>query len=288
MSDIDAGVESPDVESEARGMGWVPQEEFQGDKSRWISAEDFVERGKNILPIVQANSKRYKEALDKSQKEVESLKKSLDATNKAVTALKKVYDEQTESKVKDAVQQLRREIKAARDQGDVDTEIALEDKLTDLQQQAKESKAAAPEKDLPDPDAGFDPEFIRWRDAEENSWFKNPQTEEDQDRIDELLAIGNKLRRRGDTSPAKEFMAKCMKLLEEKEGGKATPTKTTSKVEGGNTGGRANSNSRPFDRLSAEAKKICNNQSDDFVGPGKKFKTKADWQDYYAELVGEE
>ena len=288
MSEIDAGVESPEVETEARATGWVPQEEFQGDKSRWISAEDFVERGKHILPIVQANSKRYKEQLDKSQKEVESLKKSLDATNKAVTALKKVYDEQTESKVKDAVQQLRREIKAARDQGDVETEIALEDKLDGLQKQARDSKAAAPEEDAPDPDKGYDPEFVAWRDEPEQAWFKNPKTEDDQDRIDDLLAIANKLRRRGDTTSGRAFMDKCLKELEAREGGKATPTKTTSKVEGGNTGGRANSNSRPFDRLSAEAKKICNNQSDDFVGPGKKFKTKADWQDYYAELVGEE
>lgn len=288
MSDIDAGVDSPEVETEARGMGWVPQDEFQGDKTRWISAEDFVERGKNILPIVQANSKRYKEALDRSQKEVESLKKSLDATNKAVTALKKVYDEQTESKVKDAVQQLRREIKAARDQGDVDTEIALEDKLDGLQKQAQESKAAATEEDTPDPDKGFDPEFVSWRDEPEQSWFKNPKTEEDQDRIDDLLAIANKLRRRGDATSGRAFMDKCMKELEAREGGKSTPAKTTSKVEGGNTGGRSGSNARPFDRMSAEAKKICNNQADDFVGPGKKFKTKADWQDYYAELVGEE
>lgn len=281
-------IETPDVETEARGMGWVPAEEFQGDKTKWINAEDFVERGKHILPIVQANYKRTKDELDKSRKEVDSLRQSLDATNKAVTALKKVYDEQTESKVKDAVQQLRREIKAARDQGDVDTEIALEDKLDSLQQQAKESKAAAQEEPVAKADEGFDPEFVAWRDEPEQAWFKNPQSEDDQDRIDDLLAIASKLRRRGDTTTGRAFMDKCLKALEATEGGKSLPAKQTSKVEGGNTGGRASNNSRPFDRLSAEAKKICNAEADNFVGPGKKYKTRAEYQDYFAEMVGEE
>jgi hypothetical protein len=39
-------------------MGWVPEDEFKGDKSRWIEAEKFLERGRNELPILRERLKK--------------------------------------------------------------------------------------------------------------------------------------------------------------------------------------------------------------------------------------
>ena len=55
------------VETEARSMGWVPLEEFRGPKDQWRDASEFVERGKNVLPIV--NSLLKKERAKTSQLE---------------------------------------------------------------------------------------------------------------------------------------------------------------------------------------------------------------------------
>jgi hypothetical protein len=44
----------PAVEKEARALGWVPEGEWKGDppRSGFKSAEEFVQRGKEVLPIV--------------------------------------------------------------------------------------------------------------------------------------------------------------------------------------------------------------------------------------------
>ena len=34
-----------DWEADARAMGWSPKAEFKGDKTHWIDAKSFVERG---------------------------------------------------------------------------------------------------------------------------------------------------------------------------------------------------------------------------------------------------
>src|SRR3990167_11082395 len=53
------------VETEARSMGWVPKEEFRGPESQWRDAEEFVERGHNVLPIVNSLLKKEREKTSK-------------------------------------------------------------------------------------------------------------------------------------------------------------------------------------------------------------------------------
>lgn len=62
------------IVEKAKGMGWVPKEEFRGDPERWTEADKFVERGENILPIV-------KERLDHVIKENQELKASFKEFN---------------------------------------------------------------------------------------------------------------------------------------------------------------------------------------------------------------
>jgi hypothetical protein len=54
-----------DYDAEAKDMGWVPENEFRGPKERWKPAQQFVEDGENILPIVRAENKRLKAEIDK-------------------------------------------------------------------------------------------------------------------------------------------------------------------------------------------------------------------------------
>ena len=52
-----------EIEEEARKLGWVKQEEWKGDPDKWRPAEEFVERGRNIVPIMR-------ERLEKLEKEL--------------------------------------------------------------------------------------------------------------------------------------------------------------------------------------------------------------------------
>lgn len=76
----DAGDNSA-VETEAREMGWRPKEEFKGDPEKWRPADEFVQRGKEILPIVRSQ-------LEKERKERADDRKAFD---KRVARLEKTH-----------------------------------------------------------------------------------------------------------------------------------------------------------------------------------------------------
>lgn len=61
---------SPETESRARQMGWVPKEEFRGPPDLWRDADEFVRRGEEVLPIVRAN-------LSKAERKVAELESKL-------------------------------------------------------------------------------------------------------------------------------------------------------------------------------------------------------------------
>jgi len=60
-----------EVEAEAREMGWVPQDEWKGPADKWRPADEFVERGKTILPIVRSQLQKEREERAKDRKEFE-------------------------------------------------------------------------------------------------------------------------------------------------------------------------------------------------------------------------
>lgn len=64
-SGADAPAADPKVEAEAREMGWRPKEQFKGKPEDWRPAEEFVKRGREMLPIVNAENKKLRDKLAK-------------------------------------------------------------------------------------------------------------------------------------------------------------------------------------------------------------------------------
>ena len=55
---IDEGQEEADeLEARARRAGWVPEDEFRGDKSRWVSAEQFLRVAEENLPKLKERNR---------------------------------------------------------------------------------------------------------------------------------------------------------------------------------------------------------------------------------------
>lgn len=50
--------------------GWVPQADWKGPAERWVDAKTFVERGAQILPIVQAKNRKLVETVDELKRTV--------------------------------------------------------------------------------------------------------------------------------------------------------------------------------------------------------------------------
>jgi len=269
------------LEAEAREMGWKPLDEFAGNPDDWRDAAEFVERGKSILPIVQANNRRLRDQLLTQSKELASLKETVGSVNKTLQALRKGYDESVSQQVAQAKKDLRAQLAEARDIGDLDAELEAQDKLTELKETEKASKEKAKEDEKPTTEQpNIHPEFEAWK--EDNPWFDDTSNPENVKRTRQLLIIGEQLRLDGDETVGRAFMDKCVAELNKREG-KPTVRKSGTKVESGSHGANPGG-SRLFNSLPKEAKAICHEDTDKFVGPGKMFKTKAEWEDHFAEL----
>jgi len=282
MADEQMQDEGQDYEVAAREMGWHPKEEWTGPEGKWVDAREFVERGENIMPILRANNKRLRDELLTSKGEVSTLRQAVEESQKAIKALQKAHTAATQRAVEEARKELREQLKQAREIGDVDAELEVAEKLSELKQAQKDVEDVPLEREPEQPK--LHPEFVAWQ--KENPWFGNDSDPADKKRTKAITRIAEDLREEGETSVGRAFMDKCMALLEKQEG--KTPTgKTPSKVESGNTVSRGGSG-RAFDRLTAEAKRACHDDNDTFVGPGKMFKTVKEWEDHYAAMIGEE
>lgn len=227
-AEVVKAVEPTEAEQEARKMGWTPKDEFKGDASRWRSAEDFVERGKNMLPIVKATVKQQ-------QKQIESL----------TLAMKELgeYHNKTEQLAYDrALKDLKEQRATAIAIGDGNEVNQLDDKLDELKAQQKPAPKVVKE--------DSNPVFEEW--AKRNEWIK------DDELTDYAYYIGKKLIADGDSGQGSEFYdrvkEKVKKVFPDKF--ENPRKKDVSSVEGSSPTARRGE-SKGFADMPADARAAC-------------------------------
>lgn len=149
-TDEPAESSAPDVEAEALKMGWSPKDQFKGDPSKWRPADEFVERGKNLLPILQATSKRQAREIDELK---QSVRQFAEFSSKA--------EARGAAQAMAALKAQRAEAIAA---GDGATFDKADEAIDELKQaQARQAK-----------DQGPNPDYVEW--AKSNPWVNtDPQ-----------------------------------------------------------------------------------------------------------------
>ena len=155
------------LETEAREMGWVPKEEWNGDPERWRPADEFVQRGKEILPIVQSRMQRVidqqKTALEKQEKDFSD---RIEKLNKANAVALKKQREQIE-----AYFDTRK--KQAVELGDIEAyEKVSKDEKDALAEFDKETKEKQKPERSPGPELSPEQRAIRDGWFAENPWFQ--------------------------------------------------------------------------------------------------------------------
>lgn len=152
-----------DYDTEAKEMGWVPKEEFRGPAERWKPAQQFVEDGENILPIVRAENKRLKAEIDKINADYATRFERLDkAAQVTIKAAKAQFDRELA-----ALQTKRDEAVAA---GDVQAFKATEKQISDHTANApKVEDFEAPK--APAAPANDDKTLEDWKKA--NPWYES-------------------------------------------------------------------------------------------------------------------
>jgi len=279
-TDTDSGQE---VEQEARLLGWVPEEEFKGAKDNWETAEAFVERGRHLMPILKQNNVRLKNELLTRDQKIGTLQTQLQNAQKAIERLDAHYTEATKRAVTAAKAELVEQLKQARNDGDVDAEIEVQDKLDELKASQTAAEKKEPEDKKPATTTDLDPQFIEWN--QENPWFGDTTNPENKKRTKALVRIAEDLREDGDKTQGRAFFDKCLAMLDDSSADLSTPPNRSARVEGG-SGGRsaARAGAKSFASLPTEAKQACMEDAPYLVGKDKKFATQKDWETEYARI----
>ena len=232
----EAGVQSeatPEIDEEtlkeAKRQGWVPQDEYSGPEDKWVDADTFVKKGKEINALLRKDN-------DFLKREVAEMKTTM-------MEFKKFHADTEKRAYERAMADLRDQKKEAISTGDGDKVLQIDDAIDELKSQKPVPVKATPQ---------IDPSFIQWN--EENKWFG-----QDKELTNEANLIGEVIKRQNPTLLGAEFLDEVTKRVKKMYLEKFTNANRNrpSPVEG-TTAPKANSKGgKGYNDLPPEAKAAC-------------------------------
>ena len=170
--------------SEAKRQGWVPQEDYNGPEDKWVDADTFVKKGKEINALLR--------------KDNEFLKREVSEMKSTMMEFKKFHADTEKRAYERAMLDLREQKKEAIAAGDGEKVLQVDDAIDELKTARKEERVAAP--------PPIDPAFIAWQ--EDNRWFGK-----DTDLTAEANLIGEVVKRQNPSLIGSEFLEEVTKRV---------------------------------------------------------------------------
>lgn len=247
------------VEAEASKMGWTPKDQFKGDPAKWRPADEFVERGKNMLPIVQATVKRQERELADLRTTVKDFAEHMTKTEQ------RAYDR--------ALADLKAERAAAVAAGDGETFAKVDDAIDQLKTEAQAKAAKAAKQAEP----GDDPAYSEWE-ARNQSWLKDPK----------MQAFGESaaqyLRKAGEQATGAEFLEMVTKEVKEKFPDKFENPRRAAAASVEGAAPAARKGGKSYADMPADARAACDRMAKNgFSDPKQAAAFKADYTKQYFE-----
>lgn len=239
------------VVQEAVSQGWVSKDKYRGDEKDWVSAETFVKRGREILPILRKNNENLLKELNQTKENLKEFKQAADE-------FKKFQKDSYERKAKDLeaqVEQLKDARAEAISNGDGKRVNALDEVIDSVKEEAKIAKdegAKVTAKPTPNITSTVDPNLQHWLDR--NPWFGK-----DKRQTGIANSLGEALREEQPHLRGEAFLSKLDEVLAEElpqRFGKRTPNYT---AESGSNRERpgGNNGKRSYSDLPPDAKAAC-------------------------------
>lgn len=235
-----------EAEQKALKMGWVPKEEFKGDPNNWRPAEEFVERGENMIPILRKN-------LTKAEQ------RALDAQAKAEAAVKhmKLLQEKLHKRDQEAYEKQRR---LAVESGDIEAYDSL--------------KAPEPLPEFQEPDQTPGQVYFKESWSHENDWYgKDYEKTVEADRYGEFLS-----KSKPDLIGKPEFLDEVAEHIQRKF---QNPNRSKPSMVDSATPKVSGKAGKLFDSLDAEAKAAFNS----LVKSGIFTNTPSDREEYAKDVL---
>ena len=231
----------PAVEREARDMGWVPQDEFRGPEDKWRSADEFVERGREILPILRKN----KEELLKQNRQ---LRADIDEMKGTFEEFKEYRKQDRDRAYKQALDDLKSRKIEAIGLNDGELVVEIDEAIAEIKEEAAKPQEPIIKKvETP----AVDPIFTEW--VEDNEWFvKNTALQY------AANAAGAEIQETNPELKGRKFLNKVTELVKERYPEKFAVKRDQPATVEGSTGSSVRSvKKKSYDTLPAEAKTAC-------------------------------
>ena len=265
-----------DLEQEATVLGWTPKDQFKGDPEKWIDAETFVRRGKEVLPILRKNNEKLLGTLNEQKKELFSLKTAFAEAREALTTLTEYHSKTAEREYERARQELLGKKATAMREGEFEVAVKIDEELKDLNADAPKEIKLTPKEEAKESTPSQHPDYAAW--ASDNSeWLGK-----DKAKTQYATSVAHYIRAMEPTLVGRAFLDKVTEEVElkfsppkEEKGKKEVPSKVASGARGTFRNGKS------FGDLPKEAQEACNKFGARLVGENKAYKTMADWQKQY-------
>lgn len=149
-----------DWEADARKMGWVPEGEWKGDRkpAKFLSAEEFVERGETVIPILKSQIQSRDEQIAAKEKEFADRLARMEKMQKDAR-------ERQQKSHEAAMKKLASDMRKAAADGDIE---AYDELSTQRDQLSKE----APEEAKPDETPEQNAERVQTDWIAKNDWYR--------------------------------------------------------------------------------------------------------------------
>lgn len=164
------------AEAEARKAGWRPLAEYKGPPGQWRTAEEFLKRGQDILPMVRKDLLRERERGNNMEAEIKALRTTVDDQKAVMEDLLKMARTASEAGYKRALEELKAQKRQAAQAGDIAGVVAIDEKISEVE----EAREAAPPQREPvpppanpkvEPKVKVDPVVEQF--VLDNPWFTN-------------------------------------------------------------------------------------------------------------------
>lgn len=165
------------IEAEARRSGWVPEDRYRGPAGTWRDAEEYLRRGKEILPIVRKELANTQTKLETISTEVATLRANRETDARTIAELRQQNSRAEQQGYDRAIAELKQQQRAAAQEGNLQQYDEIGEQITEVEEQRMASAAAppppAPVPAAPAPQA-IAPDVQAFMD--ENPWFMTNAT----------------------------------------------------------------------------------------------------------------
>lgn len=160
-------------EERARRMGWRDKDDYSGrDKSRWVDARTFVQRGENELPIVRERMRKLDTDLVSVKTELKDTREKLSESAEVLKELRALSQQAEQRGFQSAMREIQareRKAVAEADTASYDAAQAERRQLEENRPKALVERQAAPVVSPTTPPAATNPIIDRW--VIDNPWF---------------------------------------------------------------------------------------------------------------------